>query len=302
MSVIDSEKPVEVKELDIPHRINAALESMGISDRVTGEFYDYIVECADDIAEEGDRRCSLGEEYREDFFGFYPDPYEEDLSQNFPFHSFEKPDVTFMPVHFTPTIPKVGGDFKDIDLDNQASNFAEREGVMAQGVLGVITFLTLVEASIFDKPDVVIAATNEKMAKIAERFGIKRLSTYFDEHLKGKYEGPTELDLTLFMDYLDEPYEIHEGRELFYKGPAWWTWLWADVIRRVPDPFMRKYLNENIIQRFAEDEFVFPTQEGYGSYDDFKNAAIEFYKGMGKKLIERYVGHLSVGDQSLPAA
>lgn len=170
---------------DATQRLNAALERLGIADRVKGGFYDLLVEDAlrsQEPVEEGDDPDEPKYDLQgQRMTGFSARFYGEMEPRQFPYLHDKLPDKETLRVvglDFTPSLPSPYEVPYFYDADSRAPSTDQKYGVMALGMLGAVHYVTLVEAGFLDKPDVVLGLTGEAFARIAERVGLLRISTW----------------------------------------------------------------------------------------------------------------------------
>lgn len=189
----------EAAENEVVTRLNDALERLGIADRVKGDFYELLVEDAlrsQEPVEEGDDPDDPKYDlYGRRMTGFSVRSYDEMEPRQFPYLHDKLPDkekLQVVSLDFTPSLP---GPYElpyFYDDHARAVSTEQKYGVMALGMLGAVHYVTLVEAGFLGKPDIVQGHTGEHLARIAERVGLLRISTWEQLMAEGSIAKPED--------------------------------------------------------------------------------------------------------------
>jgi hypothetical protein len=270
---------------------------MGIADRVRGDFYEFILDRAVEVSAASARNCELLDTEDEDGelshlkgrdHGFYVEEYVDVQAKEMPFINLGDWDhAVVAELHFMPNLRMADGTEKSYDLSTPAATLTEREGLVAQGLLGVVTYLTLVEANILSKPDYLIGTTSTRMALLGERLGLHRAFKEFESTDTKHWPKPTTEDLQNFIDYLADIKNDDTGVPDTISAMRA-VWIRTELHSRTSDEMLHTLITT--VFQSAEDEPESADMECViGTYEEFKNASLAFYKDSGERLMEWYL-------------
>jgi hypothetical protein len=189
------------ESINVNERVDAALQRLGLADVVTPELYELITETASVVADVGAEAEAFGEFIGSETHGLWVDKIQERKASDFPsLHLGGQASIAAAAVHFNPEYEKPDGGTGIYDYYKQADSLPEKERAMLLLMDGAISYLTLVEAGLVPRPDVLYGETNQRMARLANHFGLHRTDT----QPKDGYDGEDFVVCNTYEQFRDE--------------------------------------------------------------------------------------------------
>lgn len=278
--------PQETIPLDV--RVDLALGKLGLAGKITNEFYDDILVLTQPDPNEDDVLPST--------YGFYVAPYDYQSVRNYPFLRTTPKEglLTVADLAFQFTLKKPDGSTKEVRGESAKTSISERIEIAAQGLKGVVAYITLIEAGVIDRPDVLVGSTNKTMAVAAKRVGLLNAEKWCQLQKQGRTSVPDEVDIDIFLKQakLVEPDFNDTYEDYRIEADVYGAWIYTEFMRRTTDPLVAEYS-----ARILNEIFASPLVRGFvlGTYDDFREASLRSYLELDKLLPAKYLVHAERG-------
>lgn len=218
---------------------------------------------------------------------------------------------------FYPTV--LHGDQEMVEYNQSThrneKDFLGKQDALSQALLGSLGYIIFVEAGLISRPDVIEGYTNHDMAVIAEKFGLKRFSTWQKEQLSGESTIPVpdqkqvEEALELLLNFnggtLEEYLDAMSSQEDkdHYIVTAWALTQALKSIEQ-DSPLYRRLksvIDKMVVNRRSNYDDVDANVWVFGQYAAFKDSVVDYLKHNGHKIVERNnrVRHRILGVQAV---